>query len=80
MIKALGTNRTKHWVLTALKGLKESKPLGREKFPAKVPKEAAELIYVPLAIIFNESLWRGVVPERWKVAPIFKSGQQSDNF
>ena len=72
---------TEHCVLTALKGLKESKSLGPDKILAEVLKDAAELICVPFAIIFNESLWRGVFPERWKVAritPIFKSGQQSD--
>ena len=44
---------TKHWVLTALKGLKESKSPGPDKIPVKVLKDAAELICVPLAIIFN---------------------------
>ena len=71
----------KHWVLTALKGLKESKSSGPDKIPAKVLKDAAELNCVPLAIIFNESLWRGVFPEKWKLArvtPILKSGKQSE--
>ena len=73
---------TKHWVLTALKGLKEAKASGPDKIPAKILKDAAEIICVPLALIFNESLWKGVFPEKWKVArvtPIFKSGQQSKN-
>ena len=72
---------TKHWALTALKVLKESKSPGPDKIPAKVLKDAAELICVSLAMIFNESLWRGVFPERWKAArvtPIFKSVQQPD--
>ena len=72
---------TKHWVLTALKGLKESKSSGPDKIHAKVLKDAAELICVPLAIIFNESLWRGVFPGKWKLArvtPILKSGKQSE--
>ena len=55
---------TKHWVPTALKGLKESKSPGPNKILAKVLKDAADLICVPLAIIFNESLWWGVFPER----------------
>ena len=66
---------TKHWVVTALKGLKESKSSGPDKIPAKVLKDAAELICVPLALIFNESL------KKWKLArvtPIFKSGKQSE--
>ena len=72
---------TKHWVLTVLKGIKEAKASGPDKIPAKILKGAAELICVPLALIFNQSLWKGVFPEKWKVArapPIFKSGQQSD--
>ena len=32
----------------------------RKKIPAKVLKDVVELVCVPLAIIFNESLWRGV--------------------
>ena len=55
---------TKHWVLIALKVLKEAKLPGPDKIPTKVLKDAAELICVPLTIIFNESLWRGVFPER----------------
>ena len=51
---------TKHWVLTALKALKESKSSRPDKIPAKVLKDTAELISVPLSIIFNESLWRGL--------------------
>ena len=72
---------TKHWALTALKVLKESKSPGPNKIRANVLKDAAELTCVPLAMIFNESLWRGVFPERWtaaRVTPIFKSVQQSD--
>ena len=68
---------TTHWVL---KELKESKSPGPDKIPAKTLKDTAELICVPLAIIFNESLWTEVFPKIWKVArvtPIFKSGQQS---
>ena len=72
---------TKHWVLTSFKGIKEARASGPDKIPAKILKGAAELIWVPLALIFNESLWKGVFPEKWKVArvtPIFKSGQQSE--
>ena len=72
---------TEHWALTALNGMKEATASGPDKIPAKILEDVAELIYVPLALIFNESFWKGVFPEKWKVArvkPIFKSGQQSD--
>ena len=51
---------TKHWVLTSLKGLKESKSPGPDKIPAKILQDPAELICVPLAVIFNASLWMRV--------------------
>ena len=44
---------TKQWVLTALKGLKESKASGPEKFPTEILKDATELICLPLALILN---------------------------
>ena len=72
---------TKQFVLTALRGLKDSKSPGPDRIPAKILKDAAELICDPLKIIFNESLKVGVFPDLWKTArvtPIFKSGRQSD--
>ena len=71
----------KHWVLTSLKGLKKPESQGPDLIPTKILTDAAELIYVPLAIIFSESFWNGVFPELWNLArviPIVKSGQQSD--
>ena len=72
---------TKQYVLTALRGLKDSKSPGPDRTQAKILKDAAELIFDPLKIIFNESLKVGVFPDIWKTArvtPIFKSGRQSD--
>ena len=43
----------KHWVLAALKGLKESKSPGPDKFSAKVLNDVIELICMLLAIILN---------------------------
>ena len=67
-------------MLTALKGTKEAKASGQDKIPAKILEDTAELIYLSLVLVFNQSLWKGVFPEKWKVARvtlIFKSGQQS---
>ena len=72
---------TKQYVLTALRGLKDSKSPGPDRIPAKILKDAAELICDPLKIIFNESLKVDIFPDIWKTArvtPIFKSGRQSD--
>ena len=72
---------TKQYVLTALRGLKDSKSPGPDRIPAKILKDAAELICDPLKIIFNESLKVGIFPDICKtgrVTLIFKSGRQSD--
>ena len=72
---------TKQYVLNALRGLKSSKSPGPDRIPAKILKDAAEVICDPLKIIFNESLKVGIFPDIWKTArvtPIFKSGPQSD--
>ena len=42
-------------------------------------KVIAELISVPLAIVFNLSIQEGIVPLEWKIAnvvPIFKKGNR----
>jgi len=41
----------------------------------------ANEISEPLAIIYNESLFEGVVPHKWKqanITPLFKKGSKSD--
>ena len=46
---------------------RESKSSGRDKIPGRIIKDAAELICAPLAIIFNESLFRrGCYPKYGK--------------
>ena len=70
---------TKQHVLTPIRGLKDSKSPGPDRVPAKILKDAEDLISNPLNIIFNESLKVGVFPEIWttaRVTPIFKSGWQ----
>ena len=72
---------TKQCVLTAIRGLKDSKSPGPDRFPAKILKDAEELTSNPLKTIFNESLKVGVFPDIWKAArvkPISKSGRHSD--
>ena len=72
---------TKQYVLTTLRGLKDSKSPGPDRIPVKILTDVAELISEPLKIIFNESLRVGVFPDKWKTArvtPISKSRRQSD--
>ena len=47
---------SKQHVLTALRGLKDSKLPGPDRIPAKILKKAVELICDPLKIIFNKPL------------------------
>ena len=51
---------TKQNILTALRGLKDSKSPGPDRIPAKILTDAAELICGPLKTIFNESLEIGI--------------------
>ena len=72
---------TRQYVLTALRGLKDSKSPEPDRIPAKILKDATELFCDPFKIIFNESLMVGVFPHIWKAARVtlsFKSGRQSD--
>ena len=72
---------TEQCVLTAIRGLKDSKSPGPDRFPAKILNDAEELTSNPLKTIFNESLKVGVFPDIWKAArvkPISKSGRHSD--
>ena len=63
-----------------LNGLKHGKAPGPDAVYTFILKSFADLLCVPLAIIFNRSLHEGVVPSDWKranVSPIFKKGVRS---
>ena len=61
--------------------LKVGKATGPDGIPARVIKETAREISVPLRIIFDSSFSRGEVPKDWRranVVPIFKKGEKSN--
>lgn len=72
---------TQEDILTAIKRLKPKKSAGPDKIPPYVFKGCAELLVVPLSIIFNAILKTTVYPERWKTAkicPILKTGDKQN--
>ena len=63
-----------------LSGLKHGKAPGPDAIYPFILKSFADLLCVPLAIIFNKSFYEGIVPSDWKranVSPIFKKGVRS---
>ena len=68
-------------VTALLKDLNISKASGPDSISARMLKETASTIAVPLTRLINMSLSMGKVPLLWKqanVIPIFKSGNKSD--
>ena len=62
-----------------LLSLKVCKASGPDNIPARVLKELADPLSLPLSAFFNHSLEYGVVLSDWKsafIAPIFKKGNQ----
>ena len=62
-------------------GLNEHKAPGPDGLNARVLKECSNEISRILALIFNESLARGHVPDEWRhayVSPVFKKGEKYD--
>lgn len=62
-----------------LKSLDTSKSPGPDLVHPKVLYELAEVIDIPLCLIFNSSLGSGVVPEEWRIGQIsalFKKGSK----
>ena len=58
-------------VCALLKKLSAHKCSGEDQIPAKVLKDAAEVISSPLCLIFNKSLEVGTLPGSWKTAKVF---------
>jgi hypothetical protein len=66
-------------VRAKLANLKDSSAPGPDKIHPKVLKSCCDELALPLLIIFNKSLWAGVMPFAWKLAevtPIFKKGKK----
>lgn len=70
-----------HEVYSALLALKPSSYAGPDGVPAIVLRECADMLFIPLTKMFNQSLSSGVFPELWKksfIVPLYKSGCRSN--
>ena len=68
-------------VFKLLNGLNVNKASGPDGLSARVLKECSSEIAPILALIYNESLAQGTVPDDWQqanVAPVFKKGEKYD--
>ena len=68
-------------VTKLLDGLNIHKASGPDGLNARVLKECSNEISPTLALIYNESLARGDVPDEWRqanVSPVFKKGEKYD--
>ena len=68
-------------VFPLLHKLSKSKATGLDNISAKLIRECADLISIPLRNIFNNSLSSGLFPDDWKcarVTPLFKQGERTD--
>ena len=70
---------TEHDVKDILQTLKIGKACGDDGITHQMLKSTSETICIPLAIIFNFSLQKGIFPSTWKIArvmPAFKKRRQ----
>ena len=68
-------------VLSLLNKLNKSKATGLDMISARLIRECADLICIPICNIFNQSIGQGIFPYDWKcakVAPLFKAGDRND--
>ena len=68
-------------IFSHLNKLCRSKARGLDNISAKILRECADLISVPLCDLFNKSLFSGIFPDDWKctrVTPLLKQGEASD--
>ena len=64
-----------------LKQLNNCTAQGPDGIPPRVLKEVSENLAIPLSILFNKSLEKGLIPADWKqaeVVAVFKKGTKSD--
>ena len=63
-------------VLSLLNKLNKSKATGLDMISARLIRERADLICIPICNILNQSIGQGILPDDWKcarVAPLFLS-------
>ena len=68
-------------VLEYIENLKRGKSAGLDNIPTAILKNAADVIFKPLTMIFKSSSRLGTFPDRWQIAritPIHKSGAKDD--
>lgn len=68
-------------IKSLLKELRENTACGPDEIYAKILKELAEFLALPLQILFKRSLYFSEIPSDWKcanVVPIFKGGGKTD--
>jgi len=68
-------------VMAKLRRLNKQKSTGGDGVTPYVLNECAEVLAIPLCIIFKKSLTEGVVPSYWRsanVTPLFKKGSRLD--
>ena len=68
-------------VFSLLSKLSKTKATGLDKISARLLRDCADLIAIPLCAIFNQSITFGDFPDEWKlskVIPLFKQGKRSD--
>ena len=66
-------------VLSLLDSLNKPKAAGLDKISARLIRECADLICIPIRDIFNQSVSQGIFPDDWKcarVTPLFKQGNR----
>lgn len=68
-------------VFSFLNKLNKSKAIGLDKISARLIRECADLICIPICDIFNQSINLGIFPDDWKcarVTPLFKEGNRDN--
>ena len=76
----LGITLSDEDIIKACKKLEVTSSPGPDGVPAKILKEAAEALSVPIGLIWRESMDLRIVPEFYKmgyVVPLFKKGDRS---
>ena len=71
---------TRHKVLSLLNKLNKSKATGLDTISARLVREGADLICIPICNIFNLSINQGIFPDDCKcarVTPLFKLGDRN---
>lgn len=76
---------SKDEVLKELRSINVNKSCGPDEMHPRVMRELADVLALPLSMIFNSALESGVVPLDWRLAnvtPIFKKGNrhQAENY